>query len=109
MQTEYKFEWTDELAMEFAKVAAGGSYGDYKHCKKMSQKLDKFKQIVTKRFSIADIPKTCCVCGEEYTGYGHNAEPLAEGRCCTNCNTEVIMARIERFSHSPFPKFKSNE
>lgn len=26
---------------------------------------------------------------------GHNAEPIAEGRCCDSCNaTEVIPARI---------------
>ena len=26
--------------------------------------------------------------------YGHNAEPVAEGRCCDNCNHDVLAARI---------------
>ena len=37
----------------------------------------------------------CILCGEEYEGYGNNAEPLAEGRCCDKCNEKVVMKRIE--------------
>ena len=37
----------------------------------------------------------CSICSEPYTGYGHNAEPLSNGRCCDVCNdTVVIPARI---------------
>ena len=28
---------------------------------------------------------------------GHNAEPLAAGRCCDSCNNDVVMERIRRF------------
>ena len=39
---------------------------------------------------------TCCICGEETTGYGNNPEPVRhEGRCCDACNRKfVIPARI---------------
>ena len=38
----------------------------------------------------------CCLCGEELDDpYGHNALPVADGRCCVVCNdTEVIPARL---------------
>lgn len=41
---------------------------------------------------------TCCICGEEFTGYGNNPYPLnkEEGaRCCDDCNMLVIEARIK--------------
>ena len=39
---------------------------------------------------------TCCICGEETTGYGNNPEPVRHtGRCCDACNRKfVIPARI---------------
>ena len=37
----------------------------------------------------------CDICGDEYDGYGNNAEPVTEGLCCDNCNFDkVIPARI---------------
>jgi len=45
----------------------------------------------------------CCLCDSQITveplsGWdkGHNAEPLAAGRCCDNCNNNVVMERIRR-------------
>jgi len=38
----------------------------------------------------------CSICKLPYTGYGNNAVPVNNGRCCDNCNsTEVIPARID--------------
>ena len=40
----------------------------------------------------------CCVfCGRELSdGYGNNAEPVAIGECCDDCNMEIVVpARIE--------------
>ena len=39
---------------------------------------------------------TCCICGEECTGYGNNPEPYKhEGKCCDACNLHfVIPARM---------------
>lgn len=36
----------------------------------------------------------CVICGKRYSGYGNNAEPLKEGRCCDECNIIVIQYRI---------------
>lgn len=43
------------------------------------------------------IKQKCCLCGEEFEGYGNNPEPLvSEGSCCDRCNAEkVIPARCE--------------
>jgi len=39
--------------------------------------------------------KTCSICRRPYTGYGNNAEPVNQGRCCDECNfTDVIPARL---------------
>ena len=44
--------------------------------------------------------KTCSICQGEIDvqgtwRHGHNAEPINDGRCCTECNnTKVIPARI---------------
>lgn len=37
----------------------------------------------------------CCICGKTYEGYGYNADPLAKGRCCNECNADVIKRRVE--------------
>ena len=43
----------------------------------------------------------CCLCDAEISveplsGWdkGHNAEPLAKGRCCSSCNDYVVAKRI---------------
>ena len=38
----------------------------------------------------------CVLCNEEIIGYGNNAEPLAEGFCCDDCNSMVLIERIKR-------------
>lgn len=39
----------------------------------------------------------CCICGTIYTGFGNNAEPYKEGRCCDNCNlVYVIPERLKQ-------------
>jgi len=41
--------------------------------------------------------KLCVLCKKSITGaYGHNAEPLAKGRCCNHCNAyKVVPQRIQ--------------
>jgi len=34
--------------------------------------------------------KLCCICYARYIGYGHNAQPVREGRCCDECNSKVV-------------------
>jgi hypothetical protein len=36
-------QWTDKDMLEFARVASGGSYGDYKGCNSLTSKLKKYK------------------------------------------------------------------
>ena len=39
--------------------------------------------------------KECSICKSPYVGYGNNAEPINNGRCCNECNaTKIIPARI---------------
>ena len=39
---------------------------------------------------------TCCICGEDFEGYGNNPSPVKEsGKCCDACNRKfVIPARL---------------
>lgn len=44
-----------------------------------------------------DAPRrTCVVCGREFFGYGNNADPVAIGICCDECNTIVVARRVMR-------------
>lgn len=39
---------------------------------------------------------TCSICGNIYTHWGNNAQPINNGRCCDNCNyMKVLPARID--------------
>lgn len=38
----------------------------------------------------------CCICGREIKpvgdwAQGHNAEPAADGRCCDECNSMIVI------------------
>ena len=36
--------------------------------------------------------KICCLCGEEFEGYGNDPAPLKEsGECCDRCNAEKVL------------------
>jgi hypothetical protein len=42
-------------------------------------------------------PRPCCICGLEFTEYGHNPEPFDGniGECCNDCNDRwVVPVRI---------------
>lgn len=43
----------------------------------------------------------CCICGQEFEGYGNNPWPVKEnGECCDKCNYEkVIPARINQLNN----------
>lgn len=41
------------------------------------------------------MPK-CSICRKKYEGYGNNAQPVNNGRCCDRCNTlTVVPKRME--------------
>lgn len=33
----------------------------------------------------------CSICGKNYDGYGNNAQPVNNGRCCDECNFKVVI------------------
>ena len=38
----------------------------------------------------------CQICGNTFTGHGHNARPVADGKCCDVCqDTRVLPTRME--------------
>ena len=38
----------------------------------------------------------CSICSCDYEGFGNNAQPINDGRCCDRCNQRVIVARIRK-------------
>ena len=60
------------------------------------------KQLKTELSSLdesLDSDKICVICHKPFEGYGNNAEPVAEGRCCDECNAKVVIpARIEEIN-----------
>jgi len=41
----------------------------------------------------------CTICKETITGYGNNAQPINDGRCCDKCNdSHVVPLRIALLS-----------
>lgn len=37
-------------------------------------------------------PKTCCICGRKFYGWGNNPWPVKEsGECCTSCNYDIVL------------------
>lgn len=40
--------------------------------------------------------QNCAICGKPIVGFGNNALPVAEGKCCDKCNQEVVIpARLK--------------
>jgi hypothetical protein len=43
-------------------------------------------------------PRVCSICGDNYDGFGNNAYPVNDGRCCNVCNaTQVVPIRIAEY------------
>jgi hypothetical protein len=41
------------------------------------------------------MPKfNCVICKESSKGHGNNAQPLANGKCCDDCNKTVLCYRM---------------
>lgn len=45
----------------------------------------------TKTHDMARSKKYCSICHKEYSGWGNNALPVNSGRCCDNCNLNVVV------------------
>jgi len=33
----------------------------------------------------------CSICYREYDDFGHNAAPINNGRCCSECNSDIVI------------------
>ena len=42
----------------------------------------------------------CSICNEDFEGFGNNAEPINDGRCCDDCNNLVIMERMKELNNN---------
>ena len=42
----------------------------------------------------------CSICNENFEGFGNNAEPVNDGRCCDDCNNLVIMERLKEMNNN---------
>ncbi len=38
----------------------------------------------------------CVICHRKFKGFGNNAQPLADGICCDDCNNLVIVERLKK-------------
>tara|TARA_R100001443_G_scaffold30661_2_gene44459 strand:+ start:797 stop:1009 length:213 start_codon:yes stop_codon:yes gene_type:complete len=38
-----------------------------------------------------DTNTKCVICQETYTGFGHNARPIAKGQCCDDCQHKLVL------------------
>lgn len=36
-------------------------------------------------------PQLCSICHNIYFGFGNNAQPVNDGRCCDHCNSTVVI------------------
>jgi len=52
--------------------------------------------------------KICVLCGTEIEGHGHDPAPLNQGhgRCCDECNTDIVIPK--RMEDMQYAMFKQN-
>lgn len=43
----------------------------------------------------------CSICGIRYSGFGHNADPVTDHRCCSSCNNDVVVPSRVRLGYEP--------
>ena len=49
----------------------------------------------------------CVICGKKISGHGNNAEPVAQGTCCDDCNLKIVVP--ERIKQVQAEKERSNK
>jgi len=67
---------------------------------------EKLREITSNQhFKSQEIQGICCLCGENFYGYGNNPFPLSkEGACCSKCDNEKVIPARE---NDPRFKFKT--
>ena len=51
---------------------------------------------------------TYSICGKKCKGYGNNAKPVNNGRCCNDCNYKVVIPKRIEVSMSMKPHKKQD-
>lgn len=51
------------------------------------------KELVPGQGKTEESIKICSICHGGYTGFGNNAQPVNNGRCCDKCNQDVVIPR----------------
>lgn len=51
----------------------------------------------------------CVICTNEIIGHGHNADPIAQGKCCDMCNGIVLVARFNSLTGLDKPRKEITE
>ena len=49
------------------------------------------KEINKEIFKFLEQQHVCALCGEKYEGFGNNAEPIYNARCCDVCNDVYVI------------------
>lgn len=42
----------------------------------------------------------CVICKAKYEGYGNNAMPIIEGRCCNDCDGRLVVPLRIKLHHT---------
>lgn len=50
----------------------------------------------------------CVICGRKFSGYGNNADPVAKGECCDDCNVNVVVPARIRMIYADRERSKKN-
>lgn len=92
---------------------------DYKKLLKESidQSSDSDKKVMTEtlnnlgiRLDEAKEKQNCVICGKPIVGYGNNAAPVADGKCCDQCNQNVVIpARLKALQNNKLDEDKKED
>ena len=92
---------------------------DYKKLLKESinQSSDNDKKVMTETLNNLGIKldeakdaQNCVICGKPIVGYGNNAAPVADGKCCDQCNRDVVIpARLKALQNNKLDEDKKDD
>lgn len=92
---------------------------DYKKLLKESidKSSDNDKKVMTETLNNLGIKldeakdiQNCVICGKPIVGYGNNAAPVADGKCCDQCNQNVVIpARLKELQNSKLNEDKKDD
>lgn len=71
--------------------------GEYFMVKMVNGSISGIKEIQYTDYKVVGqdkVSKICCICGNEFIGYGNNPYPVTnKGVCCDGCNSTVVIPK----------------